>query len=197
MINSVVNLGLDAMSNLFLVKIDKNLSTFLPSPSNEDEGAEGVAEDDYGVTYRVQDISIPSTGVNTYEVHYLTQSYERPGGKVEMPREINMNIRMDRDWNIYKALLAWKEATHNQKTGAVADTLTDENSIRSDIYVWPCDATGTKIGATVGWTIYGAFVKNIGEISFDHSNGDPLVLPVTFGILYYEASIEVPETPVT
>ena len=165
-IEIIQNLGDDALQNLFEISITP--ISFL--------------SDITSTLLRVQNFTIPSTGAETYEVHYKTQKMTKIGGKVDAPNEFSFDFRVDRNWLIYKGFVAWKNAVANSSSGVImSDGAT--NPFRIPISAWATDGDGVKVGSMGQWDFKGCFVQNIGDVSFDYSSGDPIVTTVTMGYM--------------
>lgn len=180
----VHDLGLDALSNLFVVYFDglSNLAGGYFSSITDDE-----------LMFRIQDFPIPASGVNTYEINWWSQTFERPGGKIDAPRELSLNIRIDQNWKIYTAFMNWKQGIANMYNGNLGD-VTNNNT--ATLIASPVVSDGTIGDDLTGFKFEHVWPKNIGEVSFDHSSGDPIVVPITFGFLRIDPTVsaEIPAT---
>lgn len=162
----IKNLGDDALANLW----DMNFGQipFMP--------------DLQSAALRIQNFNIPATGANVYEVHYKTQMFTKPGGKVDAPNEFTFEFRVDRNWIIYKGFVAWKNAVANSYTGNIgADNAT--STIRTPVTIWAVGGDGLKLSGVGAWRFDGCFCQNVGDISFDYTTGDPITVTVTMGFL--------------
>lgn len=172
MIDQIYAMGDDAFTNLFNISIapiafiDNLTATLL----------------------RVQNLTIPATGANTYEVHYKTQMITKPGGKVDSPNEFTFDFRVDRNWLVYKGLVAWKNAVANSFTGSIGNDNALDN-VRIPITVWAVDANGDPIPSLGSWTFKGCFCQNIGDVGFDYTSGDPITVTATMGFLAMDDTI--------
>ncbi len=172
MIDQIYNMGDDAFTNLFNISIapiafiDNLTSTIL----------------------RVQNITIPATGANTYEVHYKTQMITKPSGKVDSPNEFTFDFRVDRNWAVYKGFVAWKNAVANTFTGSISSDSALDN-VRIPITVWAVNANGDPIPTLGSWTFKGCFCQNVGDVGFDYTSGDPITVTVTMGFLAMDDTI--------
>ncbi len=165
-ISNIYRAGDDALANLF----DMSIGTIPFITSFAD------------LTVRIQNFTIPTTGVSTYEVNYKTQKLTKPGGKIEAPNEFSFDIRVDRNWLVYKGLIAWKNAVANSYTGDIGpDNLLSNN--RVPITVWAITPENLAIPSFGKWTFKGCFPVSIGDIGFDYSSGDPITVSVTMGFL--------------
>lgn len=165
-ITKIAELGDDALANLWDM-------TFGPIPFISDVTT---------TTLRIQNFSIPPSGANTYEVHYKTQMFTKPSGKVDAPNEFSFDFRVDRNWIIYKAFVAWKNAVANSYSGDIGfDGAATPNRI--PITVWAVDGDGSRPTGLGVWTFEGCYVTNISEISLDYTSGDPITTSVTMNFL--------------
>jgi len=172
---TVYNSGLDALANLFEVNIP----------------IDGVIKDFFGesipseLIFRIQDFAVPSSSIDTYSIEWGTWSIDRPNGKVNTTREITFNIRIDKAYAIYQGFINWKNAISNEYTGVISDV----KDYVVDIPVYPVSSTiGNSedyILSTVGQgaKFEKCWPKEVGEISYDQSSGEPLALSVTFSFL--------------
>ena len=169
-IETIQNLGDDALANLFQISIGTIgfLDTYLDS-----------------TVLRVQNFNVPGTGANTYEVHYKTQKMTKVGGKINAPNEFSFDFRVDRNWKLYAGFTAWKNAVANSSTGVImADGI--DNTYRVPVSAWATGSDGTTISDFNGWLFKGCFVQNVGDIGFDYSNGDPIIVSITMGYTVME-----------
>lgn len=167
MIETIYAMGDDAFSNLFAVNMGP--ISFLPSVTD--------------AILRVQNFTIPSTGTETYEVHYKTQKITKPSGKINHPNEFSFDFRVDRYWAVYRGFVLWKNAIANNIAGTIgADNLV--TNARIPISVQALDAsTGLPIVGTGAWTFTGCFVQSVGDVGFDYTAGDPITVSVTMGYM--------------
>ena len=165
-IDRIYNLGDDALTNLWDMSI----------------GTIPFLNDVETTILRITDFTIPGTGVGTYEVNYKTQQFTKPGGKVEAPNEFSFDFRVDRNWLIYKAFVAWKNAVMNNYTG-VRGTDAAGSPTRVEVSVWPVagEDIGNPISGVGLWRFEGCFVQDIGDVSLDYGSGDPVTVSVTMG----------------
>lgn len=161
-IDQIFELGDDALANLWDMSIG-NIS-FIPNVTS--------------TVLRVQNLTIPATGANTYEVHYKTQVFTKPSGKVDAPNEFSFDFRVDRNWLIYKGFVAWKNAVANSSSGVIGP-----DELRVPITVWAVSGDGAKPSGLGQWTFDKCFVSNIGDVGFDYTSGDPITVTVTMNFL--------------
>lgn len=167
MIDRIYQMGDDALANLFEMAID-------PIP---------YLSDVLDMTLvRVQNVTIPASGANTYEVNYKGISITKPGGIVDKPSEFTFDLRVDRNWTIYRGLLQWKNAIADSYSGIIGpDGPTNNN--RANVTIWAIQPNGEAIPEFGEWRFKGCFVQNVGDIGFDYSSGDPITVTVTMGTL--------------
>lgn len=131
---------------------------------------------------RVQNLTIPSSSAGEYEVHYKTQRITKPNGKIESPQEFSFDIRVDRNFLVYKAFLIWKNRVANGYTGEIGeDNLLVNN--RVDITVRPVSPNNNPLPGINQWTFVGCYVHTLGDIPFDYTAGEPLIVNVTMKCL--------------
>ena len=130
--------------------------------------------------FRITSFSIPEFAVGSYEVNYKTQKFTKPTGRVSETNSFTFSFRVDKYWAIYQALLAWKMAISNDRTGVVAEdvSITGISPFRTDFTVMTKDSNNVVTSA--GWQFTHAFIKSIGSVSFDNaSDGQPISVDVT------------------
>ena len=116
-------------------------------------------------------------------MEYKSVTFTKPSGKIVTANEFTMNFRSDKYWVVYQALLAWKNAIADENSGAIAEDVNTAgiSTIRTDISVMTIDSNGLITGP--GWRYHKCFISNLGGVSFDQTNGDPLEVTVTFQFL--------------
>lgn len=165
-VEKLYSLGDDALANLFEISIG-------PNPFLDDVDA---------TIARIQNFDTPSSGANKYENHYKSVSIEKVSGKPSITKEFSFTIRVDRNYTIYKGLVAWKNYIVNTKTGVAAPD-TPQNNQRAPVDVWPLTPEGDKVSGVGKWHFEGAMVTSVDSLSFDYTSGDPLTVSVTFSFL--------------
>lgn len=142
----------------------------------------------FGVTnplkFRVQTIEIPEYSVGTYDVHFKTQQFTKPSGKITTPNSFTFSFRSDKYWVIYQALLAWHAYIGSTDTGIMAEdvgAISGESSSRADILVLTFDSN--NIPTSPGWKFHKAWPQQIQGFSFDQQSGDPIMVSVTMQFL--------------
>jgi hypothetical protein len=166
MIERIYALGDDAFTNLFEM-------SFVPIP---------VLSELENMLLRVQNVTIPGVTTGEYEVHYKTQRVTKPNGKLEDPKEFTFDVRVDRNYLVYKMFVTWRNSIQNIASGSVGtDTLASNN--RTDVTVWAVDPSGVPIPNFGSWTFKGAWCKGVGDVSFDYTSGDPITTTITMGYM--------------
>lgn len=128
---------------------------------------------------RVNDLTIPSQGGDVYEVPFLTHKIVRKKSTISNPTEVSFNIRVDENWQVYKALLEWKQKTENNTTGKLGVD-TKASNFRTDILVSPIrksDLGGEKDRGE--FTFKQCLIKEIGEVGFDYATSGPITVQAT------------------
>jgi len=172
MVDKIYQMGDDALSNLFDVSIEPI----------------AFIDDITSTLLRIQNFTVPATGTSTYEVHHKTQKITKPSGKIEAPNEFSFDLRVDRNWLVYKGLVAWKNKVANSYTGVIApDNVLSNN--RVNMTVWAVTPENIPIPGFGSWNFKGCFPMTVGDISFDYSSGDPIIVNVTFGFLALDDNI--------
>lgn len=160
-VDLLYNLGDDALQNLF--------ECIIPSFPG--------AEDVPGTQFRIQNFTIPASGVGEYEIHYKTQMITKPSGKIEQTKEFSFDFRVDRLWRVYAGLKSWKNTIANTRLGFMAP---DELfSFRRPITVITTDPNGTPTSGK--WVFEGSWIKTLGDVGFDYTSGEPIMVTATFG----------------
>lgn len=176
-IDTIYNSGLDALANLFEVSIDLSSNTEVSKLFGDNIKNELI--------FRIQNFSVPSSEVSTYEVNWGPWTFDRPSGKISQNREISMDIRVDKRYEIYQGFVNWKNAIQNEYTGVTSNY----NDYLVDIAVYPVSSivgiSSEYVLSSVGSgaKFENCWVKSVGDISYDQGNGDPLSVNVTFNFL--------------
>jgi len=144
----------------------------------------GILNFDNPIKFRVTEFSIPEFSVGEYEVHWKTQKFSKPSGKIESNNEFEFSLRVDKYWVAYQALLAWFNFTASSDSGKMAEdvgAITKTSGIRTDVIVNLVDSNG--IVTFNGWQLHKCRIKSLGQISFSQESGDPVIIPVTLAAL--------------
>lgn len=163
MIDLLYNLGDDALTNLFDVILP-------PFPG---------AIDPIQTQFRVFSLNIPSTGADTYDVHYKTMHIPKISGKVVDPKRFSFSFRVDHYWKVYNGLKNWKNLILNTRTGF--KTLDIAGVFRVPITILSSGSGGELTGGK--WVFEGAACLNVADVPFNYESGDPLTLDAEFTYL--------------
>ncbi len=184
-----VRFALDAMLNLFevtFVDAATLLAGFIPS---------GFVFNEDDFRFRIQDVTLPDLSLNTYQVDFLTRTYDKPSSKITANNEFTFNFRVDKQYKFYQFLVNWFNGLHNLGSGMVS---TLEGKVCT-VQVSPVTTLpGSTAGAATtepqinGWFFHECFVKNIAGINFAHNAGDPAVISVTMGFMYMDLDVAQP-----
>ena len=166
MIDVIAKLGDDALKNLFDMILP-------PFPG---------AIDPISTNFRIQNFTIPATGVETYEIHWKTQKMTKPSGKVTMDNSFSFSFRVDKYWEIYNGLKNWKNIIADTRYGTMTpDNIKGVSAIRVPIVIISSDANGIPTGGK--WIFEGSFIKELGEVAFDYTSGEPIEVDVTMNYM--------------
>lgn len=128
------NLGADALKSLFIIQFDPAFPIF----SNL-----GVTADD--LMFRMTSFSVPGSGVSTKEVHWLTQKFLRPGGKIDEEKTLTLqNVRIDVKYALLQAFYDWKDQAANSYTGTIGDLI--GSGMTSPFTVQPVKSASAETG---------------------------------------------------
>lgn len=137
------------------------------------------------LTARVTSVDVPAQSVGTYEVHYGTQSFTKPSGKIDTTNEFSFEFRVDKYWTLYKGLKLWLNYIGSNADGSMAEdvgAIGGESGIRIPfITVRTEDSMG--IQTSTGWTFEKCFIQNLDGTSFSQDSGDPITVSVTLHFL--------------
>lgn len=97
-LDDLVTIENDAFSNLYDIEISL--------PTNIEYEMDNAA---LHLRLRSQDVTIPEPKIDTYDVHYKTVSIKKPKAKVLMERKIELEFRVDSNYEVYKTLKSWGE----------------------------------------------------------------------------------------
>lgn len=164
MIESIVQLGDDSLSNEFQVVIP----TF---PGALDVG---------NTILRVNEFEIVDRKIGTYEIKYKTQKFTKPLAKNETENQFTFTFRVDKYYQTYKGFEAWLDSILDQATGVMNPdvVLGAASTIRVPIDVVPIDSLGNVTNP--GWTYTGCFPSSLSGIKFNNvEDAAPVIATVT------------------
>lgn len=115
----------------------------------------------------------PEQAVSTYEIWHKGQKIPKTGGVEESPKEFTFNVRLDQQWQVYDDLNLWLERVFNTETG----TPGSDTDTRTTMLIQSVDRANAPI-KTIKFT--GVKLHKIKITEFDHSNGEPIKLELSF-----------------
>jgi hypothetical protein len=120
---TLLNLGADAMDNMFDVTImpPAGLTSF--EGSGMDAFEFGSARFKNDITIRASGFKAPEFTIKTYKVGYKAIEVDRPATKIEGERQFEMTFRLDANYMAYRFLGAWKSLVMNASTGYATNAL--------------------------------------------------------------------------
>lgn len=127
-ISSLIGAGADAMTNLFYVEFSGGLV-------DKDSTLKTAT------TIRTSDIKLPTATHTTNTVNYMTTSLDVPIAGMSLDKKIDITLRLDSDYEIYKYLLAQQRLTSVPNLGFAATEAPDESTVT--------DATKKENGLTI------------------------------------------------
>ena len=134
--------------------------------------------------FRTTNISVPGFQKGAYDVHWKAQHFQKPNGKDETEKTVTTQFRVDKYYTVYKSLQAWWQYICNSDSGALAEdvgAVTGTSNIRTDIMVHTIDTQG--ITTSEGFKFERAWLQNMGSITYDVSNGDPIIIDLTWNFV--------------
>jgi len=156
-IDKLRSVGDDALLNLYKVVIPPF--------------AGGTFTEDFAV--RVENFVVPEFTHESYEVVYRGQKVMKTSGVDPNIKETTFTLRIDKNWEHYNAIKAWKFATYNPIDGVIG-----EGSILGvPITVLSVDSNDTPTGGV--WVFENARVKTLAGVTFDNATGDPVKCDIT------------------
>ena len=173
MVFDTFKLGDDALANLWEISF---------APFDVGPQVEGLTDN---LFRRIEEVSIPEVGVDTYEVYYKSIKFTKPKARSTMENEFTFTYSVDNDYALYKAFTLWQNQIFNQVTGKMgADEGLGLRRIPL-ISVQACDRNGVPLtGTEFGkWNFYGCFIQNHEGISFGYEDDDPIKCEVTIHYL--------------
>lgn len=120
---TLLNLGADAMDNMFDVTIEPpdGLTSF--GETEMDAFTFGEPRFKHDITIRAEGFKPPEFNIKTYKVGYKTVEVDRPATKIEGERQFDMTFRLDANYMAYRFLGAWRAMLMNASTGYATNAL--------------------------------------------------------------------------
>ena len=139
--------------------------------------------------FRTKSFNIPGSGVTTTDINFMARKYKVPVASVDINSEFNTELRIDRFWTTYQDLVLWRNKIADPYTGRVgfdsldsiaASTISDTRC-RSIVVTADAPAHSKVEGRpSVRWTFSLCFPSKLGDVAFDYTSGEPIVVNVTF-----------------
>ena len=177
-VTELLGAGADAMTNMYEVVFT------LPSVLKSYEDAAGK------LRIRADAFTPPNDEQQSYEVHWKTVSVTRPAAKINLDRSFQISFRLDANYDIYKALVAWKKLT---SSGALGYASQDLNGKTGSIFVKAFSDAANKItdtasisgdpaysGDTIKWSYKDVWIPSISNPDFSNESSEPAKITVTF-----------------
>lgn len=200
-ITALLQLGADAMDNLFDVIIS---STASGTPEAGEQTGPAIRDQ---LRLRCKGFTPPHFSQKTYDIRYKTIKLKRPASIVEGDRVFDLSFRLDANYQVYKELLKWRAQTLVPNLGFAAngwDSSKDSLNFRSIKVVCPgapIQADGTNwavTGVTDGgelpvesgsitpvWEFDGVWIIDISEPSYKQEGGSPIEITAKFAFGEY------------
>jgi len=179
-IQTLIEAGPDAFTNLYDVVI-----TFPLAIRNEDSLFTDT------ISVRIQDFPFPQMALTPYNIAYKSVNLKRFAPKITGTRKFSLPIRIDSDWEIYKAFKAWKKHYMNDDNADIsfgnfvtdASDLVNYGKIFVKAYNADTDLTtivGSQSEASETWKFYNVACTNVQEPQFTRESANPIILNVDF-----------------
>jgi hypothetical protein len=141
------------------------------------------------LSYRVTDLSIPSAETSTYSVDWGAWTIDRPSPKITTSREMSLSIRSDKNYDLYKIFVNWKNAIQNETTGAIGAV----TSWTANILTVTIKTIDSSNGLIVLFN--NIWCTSVSDLSFSQGGGDPVTF--TVGLNFMSIDRNFSETPDT
>jgi len=120
---SLLNLGADAMDNMFDVTIEPPAGLTSFAGAEMDSVEFDSARFKHDITIRAEGFKPPEFNVKTYKVAYKTVEIDRPATRIEGDRQFEMTFRLDANYMAYRFLGAWRGIIMNASSGYATNAL--------------------------------------------------------------------------
>ena len=192
-ITSIVGSGADAFTNLFDVVITYPKDV--------------VATPDASLTVRIGNFTPPEGTQETYDTPYHSGRITRLKPMIILERKLNMEFRVDANYNIYQHLMQWKHLWMNPsdegdlRFGAYSNTTHNENNTGT-IVVNALNSTALdteitndpRIGAS--WTYNYVICTKVGQPAYSREGSNELKVTAEFLFLTTNEGV-IPTTNTT
>lgn len=136
-----------------------------------------------GLKFRVQTFDSPEDSLGTYEIAYKGTKITKPNFEDTTPKTFSFDIRLDKQYAVYKKFKDWLDLIKNPDTGEAIEDLVPGSlpSYRTSIIVNMIDASKNILDLVDSYT--GCFPISVGGRSYDQSSQEPIVVPITMAFL--------------
>lgn len=175
-LNALIANSADAQSNLYLLNFTVG--------NAGDKEFKNLAQDSSDFQVRAESFDWTPPSQDQYEVKFLTAKINRPKAFVKVTHNFSFNIRIDANYEVYKALLAQQKITFNPDQHWA---LNDINSVdgklfdlRVDIITGPITSNSVAqddVKSLVGFE--GCWITAIDPIAFKTGDANPVKVKVS------------------
>jgi hypothetical protein len=171
-IQAMLDLGRDALSNLYDLVIDP---------------VDGLNFDQ--LTLRINDFTPPESSISTYERHYKTRKIEITGAKIEQDNQIDIEFRVDQNWDEYRKIVGWRNKVYDPKTGQILGGSNMQTTIKVLAYANDANEDLVQAGMSDGriagdgamtWVFENAMPIKIATSGFTREGSDVVTGTITF-----------------
>lgn len=164
---AILNLGSDQMANQYVVLFPSGI----PGGGDKDQ-----------VSLRIQgSFAPPAVSYATYTIDYRGLTIQKVSTKEETSKELNLEIRLDQQWEIYDSLSKWLYMVFDPETHIA---MPDE-AIRTNIVM---QAYGRDDTIAKSLTFRGVIIKSLEVSAFEVGSSEPSTL--TVGFTFYNMTAE-------
>ena len=199
-VSALLQLGADAMDNLFDVDINPPAAVSAVEPTGRSP-----------FTLRCLGFAPPKFTLSTYDIPYKTRKIKRSAGRIDGDRSFQLQFRLDAYYIVYRLLLAWRSAQMQPATGFAGSALNVEDSnhksfLGGSIFVTAADSPvyrsltnkyaqapgitsgevgGTGSTASLNWSFEDVWVIDVDNPKFIAGSGEVQIISATFGFGSY------------
>lgn len=159
-LSDLINLGADAQSNLYYLKLS---------------GGEFTGEEAFSI--RNAGISLPARKQNTHEVSYLTTSAELPAASYSDDKKVSITFRLDQNYEIYRKLLKQQKKVYGPST-SFADASPSSADFTIRVYALT-NQSSNGITQRLLYTLKHCYLQKVKQdTAFSYSNSSPMTVSV-------------------
>lgn len=118
-ISALLNLGADAMDNMFDVFLT------LPKAVIGEDTADTEESNYNAYNLRCSGFDPPQFSLKTFDQPYKNTTIRRPSGKIEGNREFSLQFRLDANYSIYRNLMKWRDLFMQPSTAYAGNGIRD------------------------------------------------------------------------